>query len=127
MKCAVTNQPYTVFGYRGKQVRDNIHSYDLVRMFEAFIENPRPAAVYNVGGGRESNCSIREAVRMCEELTGNRMNLNYSSENRIGDHIWYISNLRRFKADYPRWKCNYTMPEIMAEIYETNRKRWITT
>ncbi|HEX6188085.1 MAG TPA: NAD-dependent epimerase/dehydratase family protein [Pyrinomonadaceae bacterium] len=124
MKCAATNQPYTVFGYHGKQVRDNIHSYDLVRMFEEFIANPRAAAVYNVGGGRESNCSIREAVQMCEELTGNRMNLTYASENRVGDHIWYISNLNKFKQDYPQWKCTYTMPEIMAEIYERNRSRW---
>jgi len=126
MKCAITNQPYTIFGYQGKQVRDNIHSFDLVRMFEEFIENPRPAAVYNVGGGRASNCSIREAVRMCEELTGNRMNLIYSTENRIGDHIWYISNVSKFKHDYPGWKCTFTMPEILAEIYETNCDRWKT-
>jgi len=124
MKCAVTNQPYTVLGYYGKQVRDNIHSYDLVRMFEAFIESPRAGAVYNAGGGRESNCSIREAVRMCEELTGKRMNLTYSAENRIGDHIWYISNLKKFKTDYPGWKSSYTMPDILAEIYENNRERW---
>jgi CDP-paratose 2-epimerase len=124
MKCAITSQPYTIFGYYGKQVRDNIHSYDLVRMFEEFIENPRPAAVYNAGGGRESNCSLREAVRMCEELTGNRMNLTYSAENRNGDHVWYISNLKKFKLDYPRWRSTHTMPEILAEIYETNRKRW---
>lgn len=127
MKCAVTNHPYTVFGYRGKQVRDNIHSYDLVRMFEEFIENPRAGAVYNAGGGRHSNCSMLEAVEMCEELTGNRMNLTYSAENRIGDHIWYISNLGKFKRDYPRWKCNYSLPDILAEIYQANRERWITT
>ena len=125
MRCAITNEPYTIFGYRGKQVRDNIHSYDLVRAFEEFIENPRPGAVYNMGGGRESNCSIREAVRMCEELTGKRMNISYSSENRIGDHIWYISNLGKFKTDYPRWKCTYTMPEILGEIYERNVERWM--
>jgi len=127
MKCAVTNNSYTVFGYQGKQVRDNIHSYDLVRMFDEFIENPRAGAVYNAGGGRESNCSMLEAVQMCEELTGNRMNLTYSAENRIGDHIWYISNLKKFKTDYPRWKSNYTVPDILGEIYQTNRERWITT
>jgi CDP-paratose 2-epimerase len=93
-------------------------------MFEEFIDNPKPGAVYNAGGGRESNCSLREAVRMCEELTGERMNLTYSTENRIGDHIWYISNLGRFKQDYPRWKCTYTMPEILGEIYERNFERW---
>jgi CDP-paratose 2-epimerase len=124
MKCAVTGHPYTVLGYLGKQVRDNIHSYDLVRMFEEVIENPRSGAVYNAGGGRENNCSIREAVAMCEELTGNRMHLSYSQENRIGDHIWYISNLKKFKTDYPRWNFTYTMPDILAEIYETNRERW---
>jgi len=127
MKCAMTNHPYTVLGYQGKQVRDNIHSYDLVRMFEEFIENPRPGAVYNAGGGRESNCSMLEAVEMCQELTGNRMNLTYSAENRIGDHIWYISNLRKFKNDYPRWKSTYTVPDILAEIYQANRERWINT
>ena len=125
MKCAVTNESYTVFGYYGKQVRDNIHSYDLVRMFEEFIDNPKPGAVYNAGGGRESNCSLREAVRMCEELTGERMNLTYSTESRVGDHIWYISNLGRFKHDYPRWKCTYTMSEILGEIYERNFERWV--
>jgi len=127
MKCAVTGDPYTVFGYYGKQVRDNIHSYDLVRMFEEFIENPRPAAVYNAGGGRESNCSLREAVRMCQELAGKPMKLIYSKENRIGDHIWYISHLGKFKRDYPRWKCTYTMPEILATIYEDNCRRWVNS
>jgi CDP-paratose 2-epimerase len=125
MKCAVSNQPYTILGYRGKQVRDNIHSYDLVRMFEEFIENPRAGAVYNAGGGRDSNCSMLEAVEMCQELTGNRMNLTYSEENRIGDHIWYISNLRKFKNDYPRWKCLYSVPDILAEVYQANRERWL--
>jgi CDP-paratose 2-epimerase len=127
MKCAVTNHPYTVLGYRGKQVRDNIHSYDLVRMFEEFIDNPRAGAVYNAGGGRDSNCSMLEAVEMCQELTGRQMNLTYSEENRIGDHIWYISNLKKFKTDYPRWKCRYTVPDILAEVYQANRERWINS
>ena len=126
MKCAVTGHPYTVMGYLGKQVRDNIHSYDLVRMFEEFIENPRPGAVYNAGGGRESNCSMLEAVEICEALTGKKMNLAYSEENRIGDHIWYISSLKKFKTDYPRWKCNYTVPDLLSEIYQANRERWTT-
>jgi CDP-paratose 2-epimerase len=124
MKCAITNHPYTVLGYLGKQVRDNIHSHDLVCMFEQFIENPRAGAVYNAGGGRESNCSIIEAVEICEELTGNRMNLTYSAENRIGDHIWYISSVKKFMNDYPGWKCRYTVPDILAEIYQTNSARW---
>ena len=124
MKCAVSNNPYTVFGYKGKQVRDNIHSYDLVRMFEQFIENPRCGEVYNAGGGRESNCSMLEAVQMCEELTGNRMKITYSPESRVGDHIWYISSLRKFKQHYPGWTSSYTVPDILAEIYEVNRERW---
>jgi CDP-paratose 2-epimerase len=124
MKCAMTGHPYTILGYQGKQVRDNIHSYDLVRMFEEFIENPRPGAVYNAGGGRDSNCSMLEAVEMCEALTGRQMNLTYAAENRIGDHIWYISNLRKFKNDYPRWNSSYTVPDILAEIHQANKERW---
>jgi CDP-paratose 2-epimerase len=126
MKCAVSDRPYTIFGYKGKQVRDNIHSYDLVRMFEQFIESPRCGEVYNAGGGRESNCSMLEAVQMCEELTGKHMQITYSSENRVGDHIWYISNLRKFKQHYPRWTSSYTVPDILGEIYEVNRERWTT-
>jgi CDP-paratose 2-epimerase len=117
----MTNHPYTILGYQGKQVRDNIHSYDLVRMFEEFVENPRAGAVYNAGGGRASNCSMLEAVEMCEQLTGRRMNLTYSTENRIGDHIWYISNLKKFKRDYPRWQHSYSVPDILAEIHKANR------
>ncbi len=125
MKCAVAGQPYTVFGYKGKQVRDNIHSYDLVRMFEQFIESPRRGEAYNAGGGRHSNCSLLEAVEMCEELTGNRMRLIHTDENRVGDHIWYISSLRKFMSHYPRWRCTYTVPDILAEMYEANKDRWI--
>lgn len=124
MKCAVTNQPYTVFGYKGKQVRDNIHSYDLVRMFEEFIEAPRTGEVYNAGGGRFSNCSLIEAVEMCEELTGRKMNLAHSEQNRIGDHIWYISSVEKFKKHYPRWDYSYTVTDILAEILEANKERW---
>jgi CDP-paratose 2-epimerase len=124
MRCAVGNRPYTIFGYKGKQVRDNIHSYDLVRMFEQFIESPRCGEVYNAGGGRESNCSMLEAVQMCEELTGKHMQITYSAENRVGDHIWYISSLRKFKQHYPHWTSSYTVPDILGEIYEVNRERW---
>jgi CDP-paratose 2-epimerase len=127
MKCAMTGHPYTILGYQGKQVRDNIHSYDLVRMFEEFIENPRAGVVYNAGGGRDSNCSMLEAVEMCEVLTDRRMNVTYSPDNRIGDHIWYISNLKKFKNDYPRWECSYAVPDILAEIHQANRERWTNT
>lgn len=124
MKCAMTGTPYTVFGYLGKQVRDNIHSYDLVRMFEEFIANPRCGEVYNAGGGRESNCSMIEAIEICEELIGKRMETRYSDDNRIGDHIWYISNLRKFREHYSRWQISYTVPDILREIHEANRTRW---
>jgi len=125
MKCAMTNCQYTVFGYQGKQVRDNIHCYDLVRMFEEFIENPRAGEVYNAGGGRDSNCSVIEAVEMCQELTGSQMQLEYSEENRIGDHIWYISNVRKFKQHYPSWQPSRKVPDILAEIHQANRQRWM--
>jgi CDP-paratose 2-epimerase len=124
VQCAVTDQPYTVFGYKGKQVRDNIHSYDLVRMFESFIESPRSCEVYNAGGGRFSNCSLIEAVELCQQLTSRAMRLVYSEENRIGDHIWYISSLEKFKRHYPRWQWTYSVRDILAEIYEANQQRW---
>jgi CDP-paratose 2-epimerase len=124
MKCAVTDQPYTVFGYKGKQVRDNIHSHDLVRMFDEFIEAPRCGEVYNAGGGRFSNCSLLEAVELCEELTGRPMKLIYSEENRAGDHIWYISSLEKFMRHYPRWRWTSTVTDILAEIHQANRERW---
>ena len=126
MKCAVANQPYTVFGYKGKQVRDNIHSYDLVRMFEEFIESPRSGEVYNAGGARHSNCSLLEAVDMCQRLTGSEMQLVRSEQNRIGDHIWYISSVEKFKQHYPNWDFTYTVPDILAEIFEANKDRWIS-
>ena len=97
-KCAVTGAPYTVLGYKGKQVRDNIHSYDLVNAFWHFIQAPRAGAVYNIGGGRHSNCSMLEAIAACERLSGKPMNWSYSEQNRTGDHIWWISDVRRFQA-----------------------------
>ena len=100
MKCAITGDQYTVFGYKGKQVRDNIHSFDLANMFWHFYQNPRSGEIYNTGGARHSNCSILEAIQICEEITGNRMNYIYCDENRIGDHIWYISDIRKFKSHY---------------------------
>jgi CDP-paratose 2-epimerase len=117
-KCAVTRDPYTVFGYKGKQVRDNIHSYDLVNAFWHFIQSPRSAAVYNIGGSRFSNCSMLEAILACERLTGRPMNWSYSEQNRTGDHIWWISDVRRFQADYPNWQYQYGIDEILGEIID---------
>ena len=116
MKCAITGDPYTIFGYKGKQVRDNIHSHDLVSMFWSFYNNPRPGEVYNAGGGRFSNCSMMEAIDICEEITGNKMNYTYSDSNRIGDHIWYISDLSKFKSHYPDWTQKFDITMIFDEL-----------
>jgi len=124
MRCAMTGTPYTVFGYNGKQVRDNIHSADLIQAFDAFFRKPRVAEVYNIGGGRESNCSVLEAILLCEQISGKPLRWSYSETNRIGDHIWWISDLRRFKSHYPEWNIQYDVPRILQEIFEMNRGRW---
>ncbi len=118
MKCAINHTPYTIFGYKGKQVRDNIHSDDLVAMFDAFRLAPRSAEVYNAGGGRFSNCSMLEAIALCEKITGNKMNYTLSDQNRIGDHIWYVSDLSKFKAHYPTWAPRFGIEETLSQIFE---------
>ena len=123
VKCAVTGQSYTVFGYKGKQVRDNIHSFDLINMFWHFCQAPRPGEVYNAGGGRHSNCSMQEAIAICEQMAGKPMNVVYSDQNRIGDHIWYISDTRKFQAHYPAWSYSYDLNRILREIYCSASKR----
>jgi CDP-paratose 2-epimerase len=117
MKCAVTGKHYTIFGYKGKQVRDNIHSYDLVNAFWHFYQKPRMGEVYNMGGGRHSNCSMLEAIAMCEEITGKKMNYSYTESNRIGDHIWWISDVSKFRSHYPGWNYNYNIKDILIEIF----------
>lgn len=124
MKCTVTGERYTVFGYQGKQVRDNIHSQDLVRAFHSFYENPRVGEVYNIGGGRFSNCSMLEAIDLCEELAGRDLDWTYSDQNRVGDHIWWISDLSKFQGHYPDWKQEYDVPRILREIHDANVGRW---
>src|SRR4051794_26031831 len=124
MKCTVSGDPYTVFGYDGKQVRDNIHSDDVVSAFEAFHRNPRAGAVYNLGGGRESNVSMIEAIAHCERISGNQLNWTYSDEARMGDHRWWISDLSAFKADYPEWSLKYDLETTMQEIHDANVERW---
>jgi CDP-paratose 2-epimerase len=124
-KCAVTGTPYTVFGYGGKQVRDNIHCSDLVACFMEFMRAPRAAAVYNIGGGRESNCSMLEAIEVCERLSGRELDWTLSEQNRIGDHRWWISDLSGFRADYPEWRLEYGIAEILREIVELNSERWL--
>lgn len=122
MKCAITGDHYTVFGYKGKQVRDNIHSWDLVNMFWHFYKNPKQGEVYNAGGGRHSNCSMQEAIEICESITGKKMNYNYSDKNRIGDHIWWISDTSKFKKHYPNWDWKYNINDIMTQIFEATAK-----
>jgi CDP-paratose 2-epimerase len=117
MKCAITGDTYTIFGYKGKQVRDNIHSHDLVNMFWHFYKNPIAGEVYNAGGGRHSNCSMVEAIALCQEITGNKMNYSYSENNRSGDHIWWISDVSKFKFNYPEWDWQFTLNDILEEIY----------
>jgi CDP-paratose 2-epimerase len=124
IRCAATETPYTIFGYKGKQVRDNLHSGDLIRAFHEFFKNPRVAEVYNIGGGRLSNCSMLEATCLCEEITGKELNLRYVEQNRQGDHIWWISDFSRFQGQYPAWSPTYDLPRIVQEIYEMNRDRW---
>ncbi|OZI07678.1 NAD-dependent epimerase [Siphonobacter sp. BAB-5385] len=118
MKCAITGTQYTIFGYQGKQVRDNIHAHDLVNMFWHFYQNPRPGEVYNAGGGRFANVSMLEAIKICEEISGNTMSYTYSDTNRIGDHIWYVSDLSKFKAHYPGWNWTYDIHSTLAEIHD---------
>lgn len=123
MKCAITGDHYTVFGYKGKQVRDNIHSWDLVNMFWHFYQNPRQGEVYNAGGGRHSNCSMQEAITICEKITDKKMNYSYSEDNRIGDHIWWISDVSKFKAHYPQWDFKYNIDDILGQIHSSMSTR----
>lgn len=124
MKCVCTGQPYTVYGYGGKQVRDNIHSADLVAAFYEYFKAPRPGEVYNMGGGRFSNCSMVEAIELCESIAGRKLNWTYTDANRVGDHIWYISDLRKFESHFPEWKQRYNLPDLLRDIYEKNIDRW---
>ncbi len=124
MKCTVTGARYTVFGYEGKQVRDNIHARDVVRAFHAFHSNPRSAAVYNLGGGRESNVSMIEAIALSQEIAGRKLDYSYSPEARIGDHRWWISDLESFKRDYPGWRLTTDIRGVLREIHDQNVERW---
>ena len=123
MKCAISENHYTIFGYQGKQVRDNIHSSDLVNMFWHFYQNPRQGEVYNAGGGRFANCSMLEAIDWCEKITGNKMSYSYSETNRIGDHIWYISDVNKFKSHYPTWDWKYNLEATLVEMHDKMNER----
>lgn len=131
MLCTVTGAPYTVYGYQGKQVRDNIHSYDLVRAFDAVFRASRDGRgkaprgeVYNIGGGRFSNCSMREGIELCQQITGRQLRHGYAEDNRVGDHIWWISDNGKFERHYPDWRLTFDVPAILRQIYEHNAERW---
>ncbi len=123
VKCVLEGRPYQVLGYKGKQVRDNLHCFDLVNMFWHFCQNPRPGEVYNAGGGRHSNCSMLEAIALAEELTGRRLNHTYVDANRVGDHIWWISDVRKFRGHFPDWSYSHDMRSILTEIIAGFRRR----
>jgi CDP-paratose 2-epimerase len=127
MRCAMTGSAYTVFGYDGKQVRDNIHAADLVAAFAAFHNAPRAGAVYNIGGGRESNCSMLEAIELCERIAGRELQWRLSERNRIGDHRWWISDLEPFRRDYPEWRLTYDVETILQEIHAGNAELWLAS
>ena len=126
MKCTVTGDPYTIFGYEGKQVRDNLHSADLVDAFLLFHENPKAASVYNIGGGRQNGCSMIEAIEICEEIAGRELGWKLSEEARVGDHRWWISDLDEFGSDYGRWRPQRDLKVILTEIHEANVERWVS-
>jgi CDP-paratose 2-epimerase len=123
VKCNLEGRKYSVFGYKGKQVRDNIHSLDVARFIHAFIENPRSGEVYNLGGGRGNSCSIFEAFEMIEAISGKKMLYDYVDKNREGDHICYISNLQKMKTHFPKWDITKSLKDIFEEIHESWLRR----
>ena len=125
VKCAVADRQYNVIGYKGKQVRDNIHSFDLVHAFWHFFKTPRIAEVYNMGGGRYANCSVLEAIALTERLTGRPMQTRCTAESRAGDHIWWISDSSRFQRDYPAWRLTRSIGDMIGEIHAELASRQI--
>jgi CDP-paratose 2-epimerase len=123
MKCCLMSRKYTIYGYKGKQVRDNIHSWDLVNMFWHFFQNPKYGAVYNAGGSRQSHCSMLEAISHCECISGRKLSYKYNESNRNGDHIWYVSDVSKFGRDYPDWNFRYDLNTILEEIHTDWKKR----
>lgn len=125
MRCTVAGEPYAVFGYGGKQVRDNLHAADLVAAFDAFHRAPHSGAVYNIGGGRGASCSVLEAIGRCQEIAGRELSWRISDQNRVGDHRWWISDLGEFRRDYPGWSVTYDVEAVLQEIYDRNVERWL--
>jgi CDP-paratose 2-epimerase len=124
MRCTIAGERYEVLGYGGKQVRDNLHSADLVCAFTAFHASPRAGAVYNLGGGRASNCSLIEAIALCEEIAGRPLDWSLSDEARMGDHRWWISDVSQFIADYPQWSVEHDVESVLRDIHDANVDQW---
>jgi CDP-paratose 2-epimerase len=124
VRCAVTRRPYTIFGYKGKQVRDNIHFSDLVQCFWHFYRDPKPGAVYNMDGSRHSNCSMLEAIDLIQELSGHQLDYTLVETARSGDHIWWISDVRRFQRDYPGWCYAYDLRATLREMIHATEERY---
>jgi CDP-paratose 2-epimerase len=124
MRCALAGREYTIFGYKGKQVRDAIHSQDLVRAFDCVVREPRAGEVYNIGGGRQSNCSVLEAIALVSEITGRELAYRYDERNRVGDHIWWVGSNARFAEHYPGWRQEYDVRRILEELHAANLEHW---
>jgi CDP-paratose 2-epimerase len=118
IKCILKKEHYTIFGYKGKQVRDHIHSWDLANMFWHFYQSPKPGRVYNAGGSRHAHCSILEAIDLAQEISGNTLSCSYTDQNRKGDHKWWVSDLTTFEKDFPEWRHRFTLEDIMQQIFE---------
>jgi len=125
MRCAMTGTEYSIFGYGGRQVRDNIHSADVATAIAAFHADPQAGAVYNLGGGRQSNCSVLEAIALCEQITGSEVAWKLDPVARRGDHRWWVSDLQPFQARYRAWRPTHDIASILGEIYEHNVERWM--
>ena len=123
IKCNLEEKKYFIYGYKGKQVRDNIHSFDVARFIDEFIKNPRPGEVYNIGGGFQNTCSILEAFDMIEQLSSVKMIYEYSEKNRSGDHICYYSDLRKMRQHYPDWDITIPLPKVFEEIYQAWKEK----
>ena len=122
-KCIINNVPYKIFGYKGKQVRDNIHSFDLINCFWSFIKKPKYGEVYNIGGSRLNSCSVLELISKIEKVTKIKMNFKIKKKNRKGDHKWYISDVAKFKSQYPKWKLKYNLDDIIIQTIEHLRDK----
>lgn len=125
MRCTLTGEKYTIFGYGGKQVRDNIHSSDVFEAFWRFHRAPKAAAVYNLGGGRRSNCSMLEAIAICERIAGKPLDYELSDQARMGDHRWWVSDVSEFQADYPGFELEFGIEEVLQQIHDANAEQWI--